>query len=583
MTASKVVLGIGVIIITGCNPLKKMVERANEVSVIFSPNPLVVVDDSIEYSLTIKFPAKYFHKKVKGTITPVIKDARTGEQIGTLKSLTFLGESVEGEGIKIPFEKGGSGSVSEKLPYDPKYNFIIIEGQVSGQFKSKSANILSREIARGTIRTHQLVQQDEKSSFVKGIPPKEVAESYFYDIHYDKAKYNLRPQELKQNDVQEIPNFIKNMLAEDKKLIDITIDGYASPEGEIAFNNNLSVDRTKTAQNHLTSLLKRLKEDKKQSKDFAQLDPSLFEKSIRVEGRGEDWNKFKSDLENSDVKDKDLVLRILQMYQDPVQREKEIRNLAKIFDELEKKVFPKQRRAEVKINVSKKPRTPQEIIQLVRSNPDILTADEFLVAAEASTSLDEKLLIYQVASQKHPQDWRIWNNLGAVYILKKNVSEAEKALNKASQINKNSPEINNNLGIISRWQGKLREAEEYYKNASNLPEANYNLGVLYLSRGRAGDALGKIADAKSLNAAIVNILTGNASRAPQIVEESGEANTPIGAYIIAIAGARTQNKDLMIKNLKSAISKDNTLRQRAKQDAEFINYKDDAEYKNIIE
>ncbi len=575
------------IILTSCNPLKKMVERANEINVQFDPNPLVVVDDSIQYTFTIKFPSNYFHKKVKGTVTPVVKDARTGQEITTLKSITVLGEAVEGEGVKIPYEKGGSASVSDKLPYDPKFDFIIIEAKVTGQFKSKTADIpVNKVLAKGTITTHKLAQPDEKPVFVTGTLPKEVPETYSYDIHFDKAKYNLRPQELKQEDVLKIPDFIASLINDNKTLNSIKIDGYASPEGEIAFNNNLSVDRTKTAQKHLIDLLNSLKNPKKKKNEqnqFEKLDIDAFTKAIQVEGHGEDWQKFKADLEASDVKDKDLVLRILQMYQDPVQREKEIRNLSKVFDELERKVLPKQRRAEVRINVSKKPRTVDEIKQLVRSNPDVLTVEEFLVAGASTNSPDEKLLIYQTAAQKFPNDWRVWNNLGYVYILKKNTTEAEKALQKAFSLNSSSPEVNNNLGIIERWKGNLKKAEEYYKTAGNLQEASYNLGVILLLRGHVAEALQKLAQAKTVNTAIAYILSGNASSAPQIIDENGAGDSPIGLYLKAIAGARTNNKDMLIKNLKSAISKDNNLRNRAKRDAEFIEYKDDNELKTLLE
>ena len=45
----------------------------------------------------------------------------------------------------------------------------------------------------------------------------------------------------------------------------------------------------------------------------------------------EDWEGFKKAMEESNIRDKELILRVLAMYSDPEVREREIKNIASVF------------------------------------------------------------------------------------------------------------------------------------------------------------------------------------------------------------------------------------------------------------
>src|SRR5262249_52093458 len=147
----------------------------------------------------------------------------------------------------------------------------------------------------------------------------------------------------------------------------------------------------------------------------------------------EDWEGFKSLMEQSTMADKDLVLRVLNMYSNPDQRRKEIKNLSKTYVELAEKVLPKLRRAEVTINVDKKSRNDEQISKLATSYPDSLSVEEILYAGTLTNDVNTKVQIYQAAEKKYGSDWRTSTNYGAALLMQNKVSEANEAFKRAEK------------------------------------------------------------------------------------------------------------------------------------------------------
>ena len=67
----------------------------------------------------------------------------------------------------------------------------------------------------------------------------------------------------------------------------------------------------------------------------------------------EDWDGFKTEVEKSNIQDKDLILRVLSMYSDPDVREKEIKNMSSAFEVLKTDILPKLRRSKMHVNVDR--------------------------------------------------------------------------------------------------------------------------------------------------------------------------------------------------------------------------------------
>lgn len=113
--------------------------------------------------------------------------------------------------------------------------------------------------------------------------------------------------------------------------------------------------------------------------------------------------------------DKDLILRVLTMYNDPDQRRKEIKNLSKTYVELAGKVLPKLRRSEITVNVDKKSRTDEQISKLATSNPDSLSVEELLYAGNMTSDANTKVQIYKSAEKQFGSDWRTSITLVLLY------------------------------------------------------------------------------------------------------------------------------------------------------------------------
>ncbi len=130
----------------------------------------------------------------------------------------------------------------------------------------------------------------------------------------------------------------------------------------------------------------------------------------------EDWEGFKTAVENSNIQDKDLILRVLSMYSDPDVREKEIKNMSAAFEVLKTDILPKLRRSKMMVNVDNIGRRDEQILAQMKSNPKVLGIEEMLRAGSLATDANEKLAFYQAAAESFPKEIRAHNNVGCAYL-----------------------------------------------------------------------------------------------------------------------------------------------------------------------
>ena len=117
-------------------------------------------------------------------------------------------------------------------------------------------------------------------------------------------------------------------------------------------------------------------------------------------------------MQASDIEDKNLILRVLEMYSDKNKREEEIRTLSAKRTTIEKEILPELRRSQVVVSYDVEGYTDEELMDYCMSMPDSLTADELLYAATLFADLNDKLTIYQSAARVHADDFRGYNNAG---------------------------------------------------------------------------------------------------------------------------------------------------------------------------
>lgn len=573
-TQSLQILGLAFVAtvgLTACNGLGKLVKNADKITYKVTPDPMEMHGDSMVVSISGTYPEKIFPKKATVTTTPVIK-YNGGEK--ALKPVVLIGEKVEGSGQKITNSKGGSFSyTSEKFAYTPEMKVATLEVKATGQVKKKTKDLPAKKIADGTIVTPLLVKNDEKPTLAKDNFVKTIPRSQSANIFFVINQSQVRGSELNNADMKALKEFVAAGISKGYNFKNMNVSAYASPDGELTLNGNLAENRAKESTKSMMNLFK----DKK-SKVEAGTNETFYNKVTTAE----DWDGFKKAMEASSIPDKELILRVLTMYPDGEVREREIKNLSKTYVEVAETILPKLRRSVLTLNAEEKSRTDEQIKALAASAPDSLSVEEILYAATLTNDINAKLDIYKKAQTKYGSDWRTSNNVGYIYLLQNKLADAETNLKKADQLAANNAVVKNNLGIVARWKGDRKQAMEMYKTAMSAgPEVSYNMGIIEIQNGNYGAAVSNFGNSNTYNAALAKLLNGNPEGAISTIDNSTEKDAAAGYYLKAIAGARQNKVDVVTTNLKTAIEKDATYKQMAKDDAEFIKFRDNADFKSM--
>lgn len=547
--------------VMACNPLNKMSKKAEEVNYTVTPNPIEMHGDSVEITVKGSYPAKYFHKKAIVDIKPAFY--ADGNNVLDFETITLVGQDAEGEGRKVNYDKGGSFTYVTKVPYKDEIQYGEVKAKVIGKFKSKEKELTEVKVADGTIITPNLVHPDDKPILGSDEFNRITTDVHKSEIHYLINSAYVRPAELRDSDVDEMFKAIKEKSKDEKynfKKLDVS--AYASPDGEISFNESLADDRAKSAGDAVKRQLNRNRVKIENESDF-----------FNLVGKGEDWAGFKSAMQASDIEDKNLIIRVLEMYDDKQKREEEIKNLAETYEVLKDKILPNLRRSQLSLSIDKVGKTDEQIAALAAENPSELNIEELLYAATLTDDMDAKFDIYQSAVKVYPEDWRGYNNSGYIKLMQNDLAAAKNHFNQAEAKAQGNPVIMNNLGVIARLEGNRAKAAEYYSKASGAgDEVNYNKGILNIMDGDYSAATSNLSGFKTLNTALAQILNGQTDQALKTIDASDDKTAAKAYYLKAIAGARSNNKELMMNNLKTAVSKDPALKDRAKKDAEFLNF-----------
>lgn len=548
---------------TGCNQLK-------DLDYTVTPDPLEMHGDSVKVKVDINVPEKGIRKKAYAEITPAI-----GEH--ALKQVTIVGEKATANGKVIQFKPGGKVVYEDVIAYHPdmEVSELTVSGKVYKGDKEKG-EIEPMKIADATITTPFMVQDDFRVIIGADKFQRVTQETQNATINYLKNRHNVRNTELRKDDIKELEAFLAAAQENPKlEIKNIKITGYASIEGEEDRNNTLSQDRSSSAKTATMNIGSK----RNVGNEFAQ-----EETSYTTTGKGEDYEGFKKSLVASDMdeNDKNLVLRILEMYSSPQQREKEIRNLGKTFTYLDKNIFPEQRRAEITVVYDKIGYSDEELVSLSKSNIDTLTIEEILFTATLTDDLNEKLRLFKEAERMFPNDYRPANNVGAVLYMQNKLDEAASQFEKANGIEEN-PVSKNNLAAIAGVNDDRDKARGLLEEASGAgSEVNYNHGILDIKAGNYDDAISNFGGDASFNKALAQLLNKDETSAKSTVESSEEAETAHGYYLLAIVGARQDKLDDIVKNLQNAFAQDASMKQKASQDREFMKYLENASFTSIV-
>ncbi|MDD3861182.1 MAG: hypothetical protein PHW83_13395, partial [Bacteroidales bacterium] len=542
-----------VLMFSSCNGLKKMIENADDINYSVNPEILEVHAGEVAVSIKGNFPEKYFNKKVTATITPTLV-WEGGEK--ALTPVYVEGEKIQGNGKVIEYKAGGGFSYTEKFEYKPEMRRSTLELRIVATKGSKTGEFDPEVIAEGIVATPELVKFVGQSSTAKDKFVKDLPDSKTGLINYDKNRAELKPAETKREEIVALKDFINEVAENDRKeFVSIELNSYASPEGTMERNTQVSGDRSKTIDKYVKTEFKKVEDFKNES---------IFKYLVTEE----DWEGFKKAVSESNLADKDMILRVVNMNTDPVKREEEIRNMTATFEELEKLIHPLLRRSEVKVNIMLIGNTDEEIAALFASEPEKLSVEEFLYFGKLTEDNSKKISIYTKASELYPKDWRVFNNLAAAQYNAGNYPAAKTAIEKAKSLEANAT-VFNNLGNVYLTEGNIEEAETSYKSATGVSEASIGQGAIAIKNAKYKNASEFYGEYCSFNAGLAKLLNGEFDAAVRAADCGADKDDAYNYYLKAIAGARKSDTDLLFNNLRTACTKDASLKEFAAKDMEF--------------
>jgi Flp pilus assembly protein TadD len=535
-----------------------------------TPNPLEAKGGMVEATVTGTFPVKYFRKNAVVTVTPVMK-LSNGQIVKSAPSV-FQGEKVVGNDKVISYKAGGSYSLKASFKYVPEMAVSELYLEFDVVARKKSYKLTPVKVADGVIATAELAQKKFEGSLGATIISdkfeRDIMQMTEADIRFLIMQSTVRNTEVRSEDVRALTSKIVEARDELNKSVEsLQISAYASPDGAIDLNTRLAERRQKETERFLNAELKKLKSP------------------LTVESRftPEDWDGFQKLMEESNIQDKELILRVLSMYTDPEQREREIKNLAAAFKQIADEVLPKLRRSQLKLIVKVTGKSDEEIASLVKSNPSALDIEEMLYAATLTNVPSEKQAIYKKVSEMYPNDVRSYNNIGMVCYQLGNIDNAEKSFAKALSMEPRNADVNYNVGLVALAKGELTKAENHFANAAgttgNLKNA---FGTFYIATGDYTKAKSTMVGVNSNNAALLQILNKeyNAAKSTLSSVENPDALT---AYLGAVIAARTNDRDGVYSNLRTAAAKNKQFAAKASTDLEFAKYWNESAFKTIIQ
>ncbi len=572
------------------NSVKSMVDNFGSVVLEATPQPLEEKGDSVLVTIKGTFPPKYFKKNAAMNFTPVL--TYDGGSV-VLKPINFKGEKVTGDGIPVNYAEGGTFTYTDKIPYHPNLNVsdLVVAPLV---YPAKSITNPTRDgvvaneayltcpqrkLDDGVIYTSKRIADKFKTSnaahgYEKVTILTQNADIYF-PVNQHKLDWNL-PLNKKDDNKAALKNVSKN-LEMGYALKDITIAGWASPEGEETFNNGLSDKRAEAAISYLNAEFKKMLKNKDNTLPFKSESELNYNKS----GNGPDWNGFMAAVEASSIKDKNAILNVVRSA-NPAQREQEIRNMILIYPELEKEILPPLRRAIINVNTFEPKKTDDEIGNLATTDPSKLSLNELLYAATLTNDLKTKQVIYKNAMDLHPKCFRAVLNASEVEINLGNAAEAKNLLNKAISMNDKSAAAYNNLAAVNIMERDFKAAEANLNKAKQLgANVDYNTGVLNIYKGDYSKAISLMSAEKcDYNLGLAQLLNKEYDAARNTLNCA--ADNAKTSYLKAVLGARTGNNAEVYSNLMKAIKAHEGCKNTAKNDREFIKLFGEADFQAIV-
>lgn len=521
-----------------------------------NPNPLEAIGGKIPAVVTGNIPAKFFNKDAVVSVTPFLAYEGTGVPAATVR---FQGDKVRGNNPQISYDRGGMMTIPVNFIYMPSMRKSELYLDFTVDQGGKQYVLPRVKVADGVIATSTLASA---STINPALTPDKfqrvINEKYSADIRFLINQANLRQSELQSDAVKDLNKTIAATTDDPfREIQEINIQSYASPEGALDFNTRLAENREKNTKSYLEGQLA-----KDKVKEFGELTAQFTP---------EDWEGFQELVSQSNIQDKELILSVLSMYKDPEEREREIRNLSSVFDQLADQILPQLRYSRITASIDVIGKSDNEINRAIDNNPKDLTVDELLYGATLTEDPARKTMIYEKAIELFPNDHRGYNNLGLMQYKAGKYDQAKANFNKASQLAPNAPEVNMNKGLVSLLEHDYANANNEFGKAGGLDQLAEPLGLYYLEQGDVNAAVRAFGDVKSNNAAVAQIMAKDYSKAQRTLDAVANPDATT-YYLKAIVAARTNDAAHVVSNLTRAKQLDPAVGNQAINDLEFARY-----------
>ena len=524
-------------VLSSCNCFKKMAKHQDEISIVANPEVLLLVGNQIITDVTVVFPEEYYNPKAIVKLTPML--VFEGGVIEATPKY-FQGEKVQDNYTVISKKNGGVYTERFSFPWDPRARKSTLEVKVEGKCKVADDFQLAGTftVAEGvnTLQEFLSYNDDEAMLSLADAFRRITQESETMEIMYQVNQSNVRKGELTKEQTKMFEDFVRENADKYRVTLgNIQAKGYASPEGPLALNDRLSEKRSESGK---AAVAKNLKNVKGLNYDIASY--------------GEDWEGFKELVQASNMKDKNLILQVLNMYSSSAQRDAEIKNMSQVFEELKKDILPALRRTQMVANIDIEGLSDEELRAAAQNDPRSLNIEQLLYAATLFTDDAVKEDIYDVAVSHN--DARAYNNRGVVKAAQDNWKGAEADFKKAMELS-SSPAIANNLALVALANGNRAEAEKYLASANEQTR-----GLAYVHEGNYAAAASRLT---GYNKAVAEVLNGNLTAAKNALvgDESAEAD-----YLRGVIANKEGDANAAAANVRKAIGKNADLRERALND-----------------
>ncbi len=522
-----------------------------------TPTPLEAIGGEVPATINGVFPVKYMKKKAVVTVIPVLKyDGK--EALG--QPATFQGEKVEENNTTVSYKLGGTYTMKTTFAYESGMEQSDLYARFDARLGKKKVSIPEVKIGYGVVATSDLLGRCTGSaSTAPDAFQRVIEQKHEANIKFLIGQANLRASELSSVSIQDLVKILKeiNDKQEERALQGIEVSAYASPDGSYGINEKLAERRQDVSADYVRKQMKKAKVDG----------------DVSVRYTAEDWDGFQELVSKSNLQDKDLILRVLSMYQDPEEREQQIRNMSSVYTEIASGIMPELRRARLMVNYEVIGRSDDQILQQYQDDPTKLSVEELLYGANELVDDDAtRRQWYETTTRQYPNDYRAYNNLAKMAVEDGDIASAKAYLAKAKAVDAKAPEANANMALISLKEGDKAAAQTYISQASGSDTFDDIMGQINIANGNYTAAASNLQKSNTNAAALAQILSKDYASASRTLANVRKPDATT-SYLKAIVGARTGDSAAVRSNLQSAISQDATLAGRAAKDLEFSNYK----------